>query len=80
MAGARDRERHGSWARAGSSEVGDGGTGPAGGRDGRYGMDSRVQRIGRGRAGEEAAGITSRGTRGCGRPPYVLNRSRDLRS
>jgi hypothetical protein len=32
---------------------------------------------GRGRAGEEAAGITGGGTRGCGRPPYVLNRSRD---
>ena len=55
MAGARDRERHGGWAHAGSSEVGDGGAGPAGGRDGRYGMDSRVQRIGRGRPGEEAA-------------------------
>jgi hypothetical protein len=46
MAGARDREQHGGWARAGSmevgdggwaragsAEVGDGGTGPAGGRD-----------------------------------------------
>jgi hypothetical protein len=32
---------------------------------------------GRGHAGEEAAGITGGGTRGCGRPPYVLNRSRD---
>jgi hypothetical protein len=52
--------------------------GTRGGRDGRYGMDSRVQRIGRGRAGEEAAGITGGGTRGCGRPPYVLNRSRDF--
>jgi hypothetical protein len=80
MAGARDRERHGGWARAGSSEAGDGGAGPAGGRDGRYGMDSRVQRIERGRTGEEAAGITGGGTRGCGRPPYVLNRSRDCLS
>jgi hypothetical protein len=30
---------------------------------------------GRGRAGEETARITGGGTRGCGRPPYVLNRS-----
>jgi hypothetical protein len=35
MAGARDQERHGGWARAGSAEVGDGSAGPAGGRDGR---------------------------------------------